>query len=200
MPPSPSPAALHPPAPPRRRPRAPLLILLLVLAGAWPMWRLLGPRGVPVEIAARTWRLEVDVERRVLESASDWCDALPEGAIVQERRLLADPAGQRAAPALRCRYQAPAWRLLYRASGSGDIGQPETWPQTRLTGLPGLSDADVRLGKRRAFYELRLQADDGRDWTCALPRPAWQAQAPGRRFRLPVDRFGTADCSAVPSP
>lgn len=177
-----------------RRLRAPWLALLILALSAWPLYLLLGPRGTLVLIESRTWRFEIDVERRLLETGADWCDALPAGAIELDRRLVDTPQGP-AAP--RCRYSLPAWRRLYQAQARGDAAQPPTWPHPDLHNLPGMAAEDLRLGQRQAFFELALRAADGRLWTCTVPQPTWQQQVPGTRLRLAVDRFGTADCGRL---
>lgn len=171
--------------------RAPWLLLALVLLGAVSLYRLLDPRGVAVTIAGKTWRLEVDVERRLLETNTDLCNALPPAAVNIRRGPRTTDAAER------CRYSLPAWRRLYQAQATGDATQTPTWPQPELHTLPGMAAEDLRLGPRQAFFELDLRAADGRRWTCALPRPNWQQQLLGSTLRLAVDRFGTADCGKL---
>lgn len=173
-----------------RRLRAPWLLLLILLVGAPPLYRLLGPRGVPVVIEGKTWRFEIDVEHRLLETDSDRCDALPPDAVDIKRTTGSE----------RCRYSLPAWRRLYRAQATGAASQPPVWPVPDLQQMAGIAPDALRLGPRHAFFELQLRADNGQLWTCALPRPQWQQWAAGFRLRLAVDRFGTADCGRLPAP
>ncbi|CAN5248303.1 hypothetical protein BH11PSE10_BH11PSE10_02340 [soil metagenome] len=178
---------------------APWLLLVVLLIGARPLYLLLGPNGVPVTVERKTWRYEIDVERRLPETGSDWCDALPPGAVELDRRLATDPQGHRAGTAaMRCRYSLPGWRRLYRAKAEGDASQAPAWPEPDLQHMPGIAADALRLGQRQAFFELQLLATDGKRWTCALPRQHWQRLPMGFEFRLAVDRFGTADCGKLP--
>jgi hypothetical protein len=180
-----------------KRVRAPWLLLLILALGARPLYLLLGPRGALVTIESKTWRFEIDVERRLLETGADWCDALPAGATELDRRLVDKPDGGRAT---RCRYSLPAWRKLYVAQALGDAAQPPMWPQPDLQHMAGIAPDALRLGQRHAFFELNLLTADGRRWTCTLPRADWARQTAGVTLRLPVDRFGTADCGKLPRP
>ena len=180
-----------------KRVRAPWLLLLILALGARPLYLLLGPRGALVTIESKTWRYEIDVERRLLETGADWCDALPAGATELDRRLVNKPDGD---PAPRCRYSLPAWRRLYLAQAIGDAAQPPIWPQPDLKNMPGIAPDALRLGQRHAFFELNLLTDEGRRWTCTLPRADWEQQSVGVSLRLPVDRFGTANCGQLPKP
>jgi hypothetical protein len=175
----------------------PWLLLLILVLGARPLYLLLGPSGVLVAVERKTWRYEIDIERRLLETGSDWCDALPPGAVELDRRLAADPQGPRDT-AERCRYSLPAWRLLYRAKAEGDATQPPAWPEPDLRQVPGIAADALRLGSRQAFFELQLRTNDGALWTCALPRLHWERMPVGHELRLAVDRFGTADCGKLP--
>ena len=177
-----------------QRLRAPWLALLILALGAWPLYLLLGPSGTLVTIDSKTWRFEIAVERRLLETGADWCDALPPGAIALDRRLVDRPNGEAAE---RCRDSRPAWRRLYQAQARGDAAQPPAWPQPDLQQVPGVAPDALRLGQRQAFFELNLLTADGRRWVCTLPRPQWERLAVGFKFRLAVDRFGTADCGKL---
>jgi len=183
-----------------RRPRSPLWAALwmtppLLLA----LWWLFGPSGVPVRIEQQRWRLVIEIETLVAESASGWCDEMPAGAREIGRRLLPDPSGQRSAPAEHCRYSVPAWRALHSAQAEGDAPGPPHWPVPALNRLAPEQLGAERAGKRHEFFELLLRAADGRAWTCRLAQPQWQAYRQGQRLRLQVDRFGTADCGRLPS-
>jgi len=178
-----------------KRVPAPWLLLAILALGAGPLYLLLGPRGALVTIESKTWRFEIDVEHRLLETGADWCDALPPGAIELDRRLVAKPPGE-AVP--RCRYSLPAWRRLYQAQARGDAAQRPTWPRPNLQQVPGVAPEALRLGQRQAFFELNLLTADGKRWTCTLPRTQWAQMAAGFKLRLAVDRFGTADCGKLP--
>ena len=182
-----------------RRLRAPWLLLAILALGAGPLYLLLGPRGALVTIESKTWRLEITVERRLLETGADWCDALPSGAVELDRRWVEQPkdSGLVATAAPRCRYSLPAWRRLYQAQSRGDAAEPPVWPRPDLQQLPGFVPDALRLGQRQAFFELNLLTADGKRWTCTLPRTDWQRLAVGFKLRLAVDRFGTADCGKL---
>lgn len=182
-----------------KRLRAPWLLLAILALGAGPLYLLLGPRGALVTIESKTWRFEIDVERRLLETGADWCDALPPGATELDRRLVNKPSGDgvMAANTARCRYSLPGWRRLYQAQARGDAAEPPVWPQPDLQQVPGIARDALRLGQRNAFFELNLLTADGKRWTCTLPRPQWQRMAVGFKLRLAVDRFGTADCAKL---
>ncbi|MET0519357.1 MAG: hypothetical protein ABW005_11055 [Burkholderiaceae bacterium] len=172
--------------------------LLLVALGALPLiWALFGPRGVPVQVQRKTWRLEVEVEKRVLESGFDWCDEMPAGAAGVTRRLLADPQGLRTAPSEHCRYTVAQWRKRWVARAEGEAPAPPRWPSPGLSALPADQLGAERLGAREAFYEVLLAAADGRSWTCRLSPARWQALAPGSRMRVQVNRQDVADCASL---
>ena len=184
-----------------KRVRAPWLLLIILALGAGPLHLLLGPRGALVTIESKTWRFEIEVEHRLLETSADWCDALPPGAVELDRRLVDKPPGTDASiSAARCRYSLSAWRRLYQAQARGDAAQPPTWPAPDLQQVPGIAPDALRLGQRHAFFELNLHTADGKRWTCTLPRENWQQWAVGSKLRLAVDRFGTADCGKLPPP
>lgn len=173
---------------------------LLLLGLPLIVWLMLRPRGVPVEVAAKPWSREIEIERQVLEMHSDWCAQMPAGAELLERRPRPDP--ERGAEAEHCRYRAPAWRALRLVRAEGLAPQPPYWPAMNLLlpGSPG-APAGERAGKRRAVQELALRDAQGRSWSCPLALPAWQAWAIGARTRLAVHRFtGVANCASLPAP
>ena len=185
----------RPVTPPHRRllVAACLLALMLLPVG----WRLFGPRGVSVEIVAKTWQRDVEIERLLLESASGWCEELPAGARDVSRRLLQDPEGRRGL-AEHCRFQLPQWRGRRSARAVGQDPTPPHWPVVTLEPQPGQTLGAERPGKRHEHYVLQLRAADGQAWTCELPLPQWRQLAVGSSFRLQVDRQGTADCGRLP--
>lgn len=172
--------------------------LLIVAVGALPLlWALFGPRGVQVQLQRKTWRLEIEVEKRVLESGFDWCDEMPADAFDVERRLTADPRGLRAAPSEHCRYTVPQWRKRWVARAEGEAPTPPLWPRPPLSDLPPEQLGAERLGAREAFYEVQLGTPDGHGWTCRLSLAQWQALPAGSRFRVQVDRQDVADCASL---
>jgi len=186
-----------------RRARLHGLALLLGLLLMLPLlWRLFGPRGVEVELQRKTWRLEIDIQKRVLERESGWCDALPAQAREVQRRWLSDPAGERPGLAEHCRYALPQWRALRQLRAEGAAPRPPLWPAVDLAPeASGEALGAERLGERRALYEVELAAlATGQRWHCRLDLAHWQALPTGRRLRLRVDRQGVADCSSLPRP
>nr|WP_295077700.1 hypothetical protein [uncultured Roseateles sp.] len=191
-----------------RLPRIALALALLALS--LPLaYRLFGPRGVEVQVQRKIWRLEIEVERQIAELGSAWCDELPAGAQIQSQRLLAAaadaaPASHAAASAgaaalrAHCRYTLPTWRTLWQASRQGVDPQPPRWPEPELTqGSQELSRQ--RLGARHQIYELELVAGNGQRWVCRQSLEDWRRMPQGRKFRLLVDRQGSANCASVPS-
>jgi hypothetical protein len=193
-----------------RKPSLPALLLglaALALAG----W-LFGPGGTAVQVEAKTWRLEIEIEKRIAEADSGWCDALPAEAGNIQRRWITDStgssespdrSGKRAAPAEHCRYTLPQWRALRMVQAEGQAPTSPRWPDTLLNeGRPQDSVrpaqlGDERLGLRRAFYEIQLRAASGQTWSCRLALPQWQAQVIGSTLRLQVDRYGVANCASL---
>lgn len=143
-----------------------------------------------MHVTAKTWRMEIAVEKLVLESGSDWCDALPARASEVSRRMV-DGAEH-------CRYNAPQWRKRWVAKAEGEDPMPAQWPQAGLASTPQDEIGAERRGARQAFYELQLDEAEGRHWVCALALPQWQRWARGQTFRIRVNRFGVADCGTVP--
>lgn len=162
-------------------------------------WWVFGPTGVAVELTRRSWRMEIVIERLRAESGSDWCDELPEGAFDISRRVVTDPKGKRAEPGEHCRYTLLAWRRQWIAKTEGGPEDRPDWPRPPLRMAPPGEAGSERLGKREAYYEIELRErhGDDRNWTCRVGLERWQQLQVGMRFRVPVDRFGTADCPAM---
>lgn len=162
-------------------------------------WTLFGPRGSTVEVVAKTWQFEIQIEKRVLETGSGWCDELPAGAAAISRRLIADPSGARPGLIEHCRYSVPTWHRRWVETAQGQDPTPPQWPEPKL-GEPATDQLGAeRLGRREARYLIQLrEMDSGQEWTCQLPLAQWQRFAQGERFRLAVDRFSTANCASVP--
>ncbi len=175
-------------------------------------WWTLGPPGVPVELVRRSWRMEVVIERERAETDSAWCDELPQlapGAFDISRRLAADPTGQRAGPSERCRYTVLAWRRQWIAKTEGGPDSRPEEPRPPLRVAPPGQPGSERYGKREAFYEVELRElhelpwllpgplRDGHVWTCRMSRERWLQLRPGLRLRVPVNRFGAADCARL---
>jgi hypothetical protein len=180
---------------PRPRVLVPAIALLLMLPPL--AWWAYGPRGFAVELVRRSWRLEIEVERLRLESGADWCDELPQGAFDISRRLVADPSGRRTGLAEHCRYSQLAWRRQWIAREEGPAGSTPRWPSPPLRIVPAGEPGGERLGRREAYYELELRTGSGQTWTCRTAPETWQKLQVGQRFRLPVDRWGTADCGML---
>jgi hypothetical protein len=157
----------------------------------------LQPPGVRVEVQALRWRYEIEVEQLRAETDSDWCDALPSAAAVIDRRLITEPHPDHATPAERCRYTTMAWRTLWLAHAEGLRGDGPRWPRPPLALAPAGQPGSERLGRREAFHEAVLVASDGKTWTCRLDLERWQRQPLGEHLRLPVDRFGVANCGRL---
>ncbi|MCV2349606.1 hypothetical protein [Paucibacter sp. Y2R2-4] len=177
-----------------------LMLLALLQAGL----RLFGPSGKLVSVERKTWRLEIDVERRLEELGSSWCAEMPADATELSRRLMPDPQHPEQPAAEHCKYRAPGWRTSWRAQSTGTAPQVPQWPQPplRVEPLGGITNGPTplgieRLGERYEFYELELAHADGQTWTCRLPRTRWEAVPLGLRFRLPVDRYGVANCAGL---
>ncbi|HEY0953222.1 MAG TPA: hypothetical protein VGE36_00590 [Roseateles sp.] len=160
-------------------------------------WWIWGPSGVFVELTRRGWRLEIVVERLRTESGSDWCDELPEGAYDIKRRIITDPTGRRTEPAEHCRYELLAWRRSWIVKSEGGPDDRPEWPSPPLRVAPPGQPGSERLGRREAYYEITLRHDEDHSWTCRVTPERWQQLRPGMRFRIPVDRFGTANCPAM---
>ena len=172
---------------------AALVVATLTTLGWW----LFGPAGVAVELTRRGWRMEIVIERLRVEGGSDWCDEMPGGAFDITRRLMADPTGKRAAPGEHCRYSTLAWRRSWIVKNEGGPGDRPDWPRPPLRVAPPGEAGSERLGKREAFYEVELRDGENHAWVCRVSPERWQALRVGMRFRIHVDRFGTADCAQM---
>lgn len=181
------------PLPSRRR----LLAVLLLLPAALLLAQLFGPRGQRVTVSALQWQRLVEIEKLVQETGSDWCDRLPPGARVLERMPREDPEGLRPPDSPHCRYRAETWRALRSVLAQGGPAELPVWPAPDLNGLPPEQLGAERAGERHEIHELSLAAADGRRWQCRLARKDWLRFHPGQVLRLPVDRWGTADCGAL---
>jgi hypothetical protein len=167
---------------------------MLALALPLVAWVVDQSLGVPVEVQAKIWRREIDIEHAPIQPQSDWCEKLPATATAVERLQREDPeADQRLRPY--CRFRAPGWSLLRRAVAEGDGQRPPHWPAVQLTA------EGQREGQRRAWLWLQVRATDARDgrqWQCTPALAQWQRLQVGQRFRLRVDKFGVADCASLP--
>lgn len=177
-------------------PRLRVLVLAAMVAGSLATlgWWVFGPQGVAVELTRRGWRMEIVVERLRAETGSDWCDELPPGAFDITRRVIADPTGRRAEPAAHCRYAVLAWRRSWIVKNEGGPADRPAWPSPPLRVAPPGQPGSERLGAREAFYEIELSDGGDHLWTCRVTPERWRQLREGQRFRIPVDRFGTADC------
>ena len=160
-------------------------------------WWVFGPTGFAVEIVQRRWHADIEVERLRLEAGTDWCDELPAEAFDVTRRVIADPHGRRAGPAEHCRYRLLAWRRQWIAREDGDAASAVRWPSPPLRVEPHGQPGSERLGRRELHYELQLRNGSGQVWTCRTTPDTWQRLQTGQRLRMPVDRWGTADCGLL---
>jgi len=182
-----------------RLPRLRVIVLavMVVATAAGVGWHVFGPSGVAVTLLKRSWRMEIVVERLRAESGSDWCDELPADATDVSRRLMADPTGKRAGPAEHCRYTQLVWRRSWIAKTEGGPGDRPDWPRPPLrVAAPGEAGSE-RIGKREAFFEVELRDRENHAWVCRVSEQRWQQLRVGQRYRVPVDRFGTADCPGM---
>ncbi|RZL31486.1 MAG: hypothetical protein EOP35_21920 [Rubrivivax sp.] len=182
-----------------RLPRLRVLVLVVMVLGTSVAlgWHFFGPSGVGVELVKRSWRMEVVIERLRVEAGSDWCDDLPADARDVTRRVMADPKGLRAAPAEHCRYTQLAWRRSWIAKNEGGPADRPDWPRPPLRMAAPGEPGSERQGKREAFFEIELRDRDNHAWVCRVTQERWQQLRVGQRYRVPVDRFGTADCPAM---
>lgn len=170
------------------------MVLATVATLAWWIW---GPPGVAVELTRRGWRMEIVVEALREEAGSDWCDELPAGAFDIHRRTISDPTGRRSEPAEHCRYNQLAWRRSWIVKNEGGPSDRPEWPSPPLRVAPPGQPGSERLGKRDAFFYIELRDRSNHGWTCLVAQAQWQQLREGQRFRIPVDRFGTANCALM---
>ncbi|MGQ3052606.1 MAG: hypothetical protein ACT6S0_12545 [Roseateles sp.] len=182
-----------------RLPRLRILVLaaMAVVTLATLGWWVFGPSGVAVELTRRSWRMEIVIEKLRAEAGSDWCDELPAGAFDITRRMTADPTGRRAEPGEHCRYTLLAWRRSWIAKSEGGPGDRPDWPRPPLRVAPPGEAGSERLGRREAYFEIELRDREDHAWVCRVTPERWQQLREGQRFRVPVDRFGTADCPRI---
>lgn len=179
-----------------RLPRLRVLVLVAMVLGSLATlgWWIFGPPGVLVELKQRSWRMEMVIERLMAESGSDWCDELPAGAYDISRRVAADPTGRRAEPGEHCRYTVLAWRRYWITRTEGGPETTPYWPNPPLRIAPPGQAGSERIGRRQAFYEIELRDRSDHAWTCQVTLERWRELRPGMRFRIPVNRWSTADC------
>lgn len=179
-----------------RLPRLRVLVLVAMVLGllATLGWWIFGPPGVFVELTRRSWRMEMVVERLMPESGSDWCDDLPTGAYDISRRIAADPTGRRAEPSEHCRYTVLAWRRHWIARTEGGPETPPHWPNPPLRIAPPGQAGSERIGRRDVFYEIELRDRADHAWICRVTPERWRELRAGTHFRIPVNRWSTADC------
>lgn len=161
---------------------------------AWWVW---GPPGSAVQLVKRSWRLQIEVEQLRSEVNSAWCDELPADAKDIIRRVAADPTGKRAEPSEHCRFTHLAWRRSWIIQNEGGPADRPTWPSPPLRVAPPGEPGSERLGKREAFYEVQLSDGGDHLWTCRVTPERWQTLREGTRWRVPVNRYGAANCAAM---
>lgn len=174
-----------------------ILAAMVVATLATLGWWMFGPSGVAVALTQRSWRMEIVVERLRSESGSDWCEDMPADARDVTRRVMADPTGKRAEPGEHCRYTQLVWRRHWIAQNAGGPKDRPDWPRPPLrVAAPGEAGSE-RLGRRDAYFEIELRDRSNHAWVCRVTQERWQQLRVGQRFRVPVDRFGTANCPAM---
>ncbi|RZI95822.1 MAG: hypothetical protein EOP39_29320 [Rubrivivax sp.] len=87
-----------------------------------------------------------------------------------------------------------AWRRSWIAKNEGGPANRPDWPRPPLRVTPPGQPGGERIAKREAFYEIELRDWQEHAWVCRVPPERWQQLRVGMRFRMPVDRFGTANC------
>lgn len=174
-----------------------VLVAMVVTTTATLGWWIFGPPGVAVKLTQRSWRMEILIERLRSESGSDWCDELPAGAFDVTRRTMDDPSGKRAEPSEHCKYNMLAWRRSWIAKTEGGPGDRPDWPRPPLRIAPPGEPGSERMAKREAYFEIELRDRENHAWVCRVDQAHWQQLRVGDRFRIPVDRFGTANCPAM---
>ena len=174
------------------------LLGLCCLALAPLGWKLYGPRGVVVEVVAKTWQLEIEIEQRVMESGSAWCDELPADAKILGRRSMDKAVGERPAGSEHCRYTSPQWRRRWGIRNEGQAPTPPRWPEPKLARADADGLGAERPGKRQQRYLLQLHDSSGHDWSCELPLEQWHRVPPQASFRILVDRWSVANCASLP--
>ncbi|WP_144006733.1 hypothetical protein [Pelomonas sp. KK5] len=173
----------------RRRLRWAVPLMALLVSPL--LWKLFGPRGFIVTVESKTWLYQVEIEKRILETGSGWCDELPASAIDIQRRVV---DGRE-----HCRYSAPEWRRRWVRQATGSEAESPHWPALPPGDLTRDAIGAERPGKRTMRFLLHLSsAVHEQQWDCELPRELWERVRLGETFRLRVDRFSTADCSSVP--
>ncbi len=179
-----------------RLPRLRVVVLAIMALGTLITlgWWVFGPSGVAVVATRLSWRYEIIIERQRAESGSDWCDELPADARDVTRRVLADPTGKRTTPGEHCRYTQLAWRRSWIAQNEGGPADRPDWPRPPLRLAPPGEPGSERIGKREAYFEIELRDRENHAWVCRLTPERWRQLRVGMRFRMPVDRFGTANC------
>jgi len=179
------------------RMRGALVVMGLALLPG--LYYLFGPKGERVEVARKTWSRDIEIEERIWEVSSDWCDAMPVDAQELNRRLMTDPSGARSDATEHCRFKHATWRAQRSAHSEGEAGSHPAWAAATLSALSADQIGAERWGKRHERYELHLRSrSDGKVWTCKLTQAAWEAIPLGLKFRLQVDRFGVANCTSLP--
>lgn len=182
-----------------RFPRLRVLVLaaMVVATLATLGWWIWGPAGTAVELTKRSWRLQIEVEQLRSETDSAWCDEMPADATDVTRRIAADPTGRRAEPGEHCRFTRLAWRRSWIVKAEGGPDDRPTWPSPPLRVAPPGEPGSERLGKREAYFEAQLSDGGDHLWTCRVSEERWKTLRVGTRWRVPVNRYGAANCAAM---
>lgn len=131
---------------------------------------------IEVTVSERRWEREITAKSRVEVEREDWCNKVPRGRPILERRdedksVRASRHRRRTVSREWCVYEEYLWKdvTVYSESGTGDA--PD-WPAE----LPATCNTNgcKRQGKRRETVELDLvgRGDDERTWSCPSHNPA----------------------------
>lgn len=99
-----------------------------------------------------------------------------------------------------CEFTIGRWRKTREASAQGTGRTPApAWPEPRLAGGSGRHEyGQERAGTRSERYELALEDDKGKRYTCALEKQAtWESLAPGAAVKVGFDVLGNPRCGTL---
>jgi len=102
----------------------------------------------------------------------------------------------------KCSYRINRWQLARTDQLTGGTQLTPAWPTPLLANtLLGTNRLGTeRLGARREAYRVKLQAAQGKDWTCDLSATTWSSLTEHQRVTLKVRGTGGADCASLAAP